>query len=231
MGNDSQRSRRRKSAIPDASPYPALFESPARALEQAHDLRKLEIELYWKRATYFWTIIAVTFAGFFYSPKERDPSDSIIIGCLGFLFSAGWYLVNRASGWAQRTWEVKVRLLEDTVVGPLHKSLVKDLGTSPRDLAGPHPYSITRLNVILSLSITCVWPLLITKELMQAKLEPEQVIISGVALVITLASLVLMIRYGGHSKRPVRNINYELIQYQCSESEAAPRPEHDVRRR
>lgn len=34
------------------------------ALEHALDIRKFEIELYWKRATYFWTLIAATFAGY-----------------------------------------------------------------------------------------------------------------------------------------------------------------------
>lgn len=36
-----------------------------RAFTQVADIRKFEIEMYWKRATYFWTIIAVTFTGFF----------------------------------------------------------------------------------------------------------------------------------------------------------------------
>ena len=33
------------------------------ALRYAHDIRKCEIELYWKRAPYFWTAIAVAFGG------------------------------------------------------------------------------------------------------------------------------------------------------------------------
>ncbi len=36
-----------------------------RALERAIDIRKFEIDLYWKRAAYFWTFIAATSAGFF----------------------------------------------------------------------------------------------------------------------------------------------------------------------
>lgn len=35
-----------------------------KALNQALDIRKFEIELYWKRATYFWTFIGATMAGF-----------------------------------------------------------------------------------------------------------------------------------------------------------------------
>jgi lipopolysaccharide export LptBFGC system permease protein LptF len=35
------------------------------ALNHALDIRKFEIELYWKRAAYFWTFIAAAFAGYF----------------------------------------------------------------------------------------------------------------------------------------------------------------------
>ncbi|QWF70402.1 hypothetical protein KEF85_13820 [Methylomonas paludis] len=34
------------------------------ALTNALDTRKFEIELYWKRATYFWTFIGVIFGGY-----------------------------------------------------------------------------------------------------------------------------------------------------------------------
>lgn len=42
-----------------------------KALEQAHDIRKFEIDLYWKRAAYFWTFIAATFAGYFLLQKDN----------------------------------------------------------------------------------------------------------------------------------------------------------------
>ena len=35
-----------------------------KALDHALDIRKFEIELYWKRAAYFWTFIAATLAGY-----------------------------------------------------------------------------------------------------------------------------------------------------------------------
>ncbi|EIJ8446517.1 hypothetical protein LJP04_004306, partial [Salmonella enterica] len=35
-----------------------------KALTYALDIRKFEIDLYWKRASYFWAFIAATFAGF-----------------------------------------------------------------------------------------------------------------------------------------------------------------------
>jgi len=35
-----------------------------KALNLALDIRKFEIELYWKRATYFWTFIGAALAGY-----------------------------------------------------------------------------------------------------------------------------------------------------------------------
>ena len=45
--------------------YQRLFsEHRTEALKAALDIRKFEIELYWKRAAYFWTLIAASFAGY-----------------------------------------------------------------------------------------------------------------------------------------------------------------------
>ncbi|MCC9001729.1 MAG: hypothetical protein LM549_03765, partial [Candidatus Competibacter sp.] len=45
--------------------YPKDRSKLESALEKALDIRKFEIELYWKRAAYFWTLIAAAFAGYF----------------------------------------------------------------------------------------------------------------------------------------------------------------------
>ena len=43
-----------------------------RALALALDVRKFEIELYWKRATYFWAFLAVILAGYFALLASKD---------------------------------------------------------------------------------------------------------------------------------------------------------------
>jgi hypothetical protein len=45
------------------------------ALKYAHDIRKFEIELYWKRAAYFWTFIGAAFAGYFVIQKDGELSN------------------------------------------------------------------------------------------------------------------------------------------------------------
>ena len=103
--------------------------NPEKALEFALDIRKFEIELYWKRATYFWAFIAISLAGFgsLLAAKEircDEKGEALLTAsCLGLVFSVAWYFVNRASKLWQENWEKHVDLLEDEVIGPLYKTV------------------------------------------------------------------------------------------------------------
>lgn len=94
------------------------------ALKQALDIRKFEIELYWKRAAYFWTFIGATMAGFLAiqaSSAQNKQDLAVILACLGIVFSFAWVCVNRGSKFWQENWEKHVDVLEDEVTGPLYK--------------------------------------------------------------------------------------------------------------
>ncbi|BBA33262.1 putative membrane protein [Methylocaldum marinum] len=95
-----------------------------KALELALDIRKFEVDLYWKRATYFWTFIAATLAGFvaIQASSSSNKADLSVLLCnLGIVFSFGWLCVNRGSKYWQENWENHVDMLEDPVNGPLYK--------------------------------------------------------------------------------------------------------------
>jgi len=95
-----------------------------KALEYALDIRKFEIELYWQRATYFWTFIGAIFAGYFAvqaSETALRQDLAVVLSCLGFVFSIAWLCVNRGSKQWQENWENHVDSLEDNVIGPLYK--------------------------------------------------------------------------------------------------------------
>ena len=84
------------------SEYNTLFSNKKResALQHALDIRKFEIELYWKRATYFWTFIGVALAGYgavFAASVDLKTDLLVILSCLGFVFSFAWFCVNRGS--------------------------------------------------------------------------------------------------------------------------------------
>src|SRR5262249_38894798 len=94
-----------------------------RALASALDIRKFEIELYWKRATYFLAFIAAAFTGYAFTYKtaeEHEPWLATAFSSLGLVFSFAWYLVNRGSKFWQNNWERHVDLLEEMTLGPLY---------------------------------------------------------------------------------------------------------------
>ena len=141
------------------------------AFRVALDIRKFEIELYWKRAAYFWTFIAATLAGYLLLQQKtgQDSFDATyMVTCLGFTFSVAWYFVNRGSKSWQRNWEAQVDLLEDEIVGPLYKSEINRYGSRFWDLTAGYHFSPSRINQILGVFITVLWFGLIIRTLLLA---------------------------------------------------------------
>lgn len=142
------------------------------ALNHAMDVRKFEIELYWKRSTYFWTFISVFYGGYFYiigkisdiidknneflvlhpdklishnSTLETLCISLLVIALLGMLCALTWYWINQSSKFWQKNWERQVDTLEDLVHGPLYKTIIYD--TKEKAL------SVTKINLGLSLIV------------------------------------------------------------------------------
>lgn len=135
------------------------------ALKYALEIRSFEIELYWKRATYFWAFIGATFAGYgAVQASSIGPRQdlAVALSCLGLVFSFGWFCVNKGSKQWQENWENHVDLLEDDIIGPLYKIVLgrpksKGIKRVGRFLAGPGPYSVTKINQMISLFVTALW--------------------------------------------------------------------------
>ena len=151
-----------KKEIVDDNLYSRLFSGKMNneALKTALDTRKFEIELYWKRATYFWAFIAVTFTAYFLI-LTKEGNDlfrvfTIIIATVGFFFSLGWYFVNRGSKFWQKNWEDHVSRLEQSIQGPLY-SCVKIPDKPFKELTADYPFSVLKVNQILSLIVTLFW--------------------------------------------------------------------------
>ena len=109
----------------------------AKAYEVALDIRKFEIDLYWKRSGSFWVLVGAIAAalGLLLSGKADSSNASILsqrgkeLGCC-LLASSGaticyaWGLVNKGSKFWQRNWEYQVGILEQEVIGPLYKTVL-----------------------------------------------------------------------------------------------------------
>jgi hypothetical protein len=127
-----------------------------KAYEIANENRKFEISNYWKRANYYWLFQASVYAGYFYSITAKNnnylcKNPEIIVGitCLGFLTALAWYLSNKGSKQWQENWENHVFMLEDSITGPLYKTVGKE-----------NTWSVSRINKLVSGFSVAVWVLL-----------------------------------------------------------------------
>jgi hypothetical protein len=132
----------------------------AKILERAYDIRKFEIDLYWKRASYFWGFLVASFTAYFIvtdSSKFGSKTHyEFLVMCLGFTFSLSWYLVNRGSKCWQANWEKIIDTLEAKLQVPLYRSNLHNAKKS-WDLFSRYPFSVSRINIIVSLYICLIW--------------------------------------------------------------------------
>ena len=194
------------------------------ALERAHDLRKFEIDLYWKRATYFWTLIAATLTGFVLvqtSAVKNKEYMSVLLACLGIVFSFGWLCVNRGSKFWQENWEFHVDALENAIDGPLYKVVIsrdRPMGEKwfSRLLFGK--ISVSKVNQLISVIVTLMWVCLLWYSLLPftsiAPIDCKYLALVYVVLVAGACGLFLLLvtrSTGDHSRiatirsRPLKN--------------------------
>lgn len=136
----------------------------SKRLEKILDIRKFEIDLYWKRATYFWTFIAASLTGYGLTVAAKDANQiyilkfQFLIICLGLVFSFAWFLVNKASKFWQENWEKHLDLNEDSVIGPLYKTTIsKESYSSFWKPTKAYAASVSKINQILSLFVFAIW--------------------------------------------------------------------------
>lgn len=156
-------------ALQGAAPKPTEAVDPQKAVRQAalaraHDIRKFEIELYWKRANYFWLLQAAVFAavGFTWRTEAGagvppglaiSPIVPIGLAGLGTVSACAGWLASLGSKFWQRNWEHHVDMLEGEFEGHLYKTVyVGRSGTR---------WSVSGVSEGLSLCFFLFWALLL----------------------------------------------------------------------
>ena len=128
------------------------------ALNRSHEIRQFEIELYWKRATYFWLLQAAVFTalGLIWKDGDKDIPHIIpvALASLGLLTSAAGWLSAQGSKFWQENWERHIDMLEDEFEGKLHKTAwVGRMGVR---------WSVSNINDRLILFFVAFWLLVFT---------------------------------------------------------------------
>lgn len=136
-----------------------------RAFEVALDTRRFEIELYWKRAHYFFGImcgLGGASAILIFIRSEESIGNGLfllslfVIGCIGTVTSFAWYFTNKGSKYWQENWEQYVDALGEDIIGPLFKHPIAEKHGQKALLR----YSVSRINEKLSLYAICIWSLI-----------------------------------------------------------------------
>jgi hypothetical protein len=160
--------------------------------------RNAEIELFWKRSSYYWVFVAAALVA--YGGLGRDNRTfRLLISSFGLMSSLAWLLGNIGSKWWQENWEQKLKEISPEVVGAdiftprSPESMSKDTWSTPIIR-----YSVTRLATLLSEFVVILWIAIFLKEifgLLGIEIANSYVhrLVAVFVFVITVAFLVLMI--------------------------------------
>lgn len=177
------------------------------ALKEAQEIRKFEIDLYWRRTGFFWAFITIIYTALFatlckYIENTNysflAPVISTLSG-LGFFFSVAWHMINKGSKFWQINWETHVSLLEKTEIGPLYDTYLNPKKTGSRlNPTKEYDYSVTKINMWASFTIlicslcgflgTIIWLLYCKKESLLFVLIPAAIISIFTILLIFLSN-------------------------------------------
>lgn len=143
-----------------------------KALEIALDTRKFEIGLYWKRTGYFVLFIGAVFIGYYKIMQTAESSIGkyqkewllLLLAALGFLLSLLWYMANRGSKFWQENWEAHIKELSTHLGVPIF-GIIKSREHSIRNLMQEYPFSVSKINQMVSLIVTFAWLLILCKEM------------------------------------------------------------------
>ncbi len=130
-----------------------------RLLELALSVRNFEIELVWKRATYFWgiqlvfgTMIAIVITG---NKVEGSNLLVFILMAFGALMSLINYLSFRGSKYWQDAWEHKLHVLDEA--SQHSRRLFVDYSPVRRHFFGAGDWSVSKLAALANLSMLVFW--------------------------------------------------------------------------
>ena len=126
-----------------------------KALEIAHETRKFEISLLWKRAWFFWGFTVAGFIGYSYFFKQPDHQKALLVANFGFISSFIWTLVNRGSKFWQDFWDERIQEIETYALGHGFFQYIKS--PKNRGLWSGIRFSPSRLIIALSDYVFVAW--------------------------------------------------------------------------
>lgn len=130
------------------------------------ELRKFEIENFWKRALFFWGTIAIVLAGYF----KADINDKylIFISFLGIIYNSIFSLSIRGGKFWQEHWENMAIVYENSLKFGLLKELSSKLihkKNKSSFITYPFRFSVSKLTMLLSDIMVLLWVMFWLKDI------------------------------------------------------------------
>ena len=157
------------------------------AYTTAADTRKFEIELFWKRSTFFWAFTTAIYTAYSYTLtniycKKHGAFALVVLSALGLFFCVSWYFASEASKHWQENWESHIDLLEDDITGPLFKTHSSD-----------QSYSVSKIAITAGQVVSvCAYGLLVYEFMNMAKHKLHRSAWLQVILTVIFAAFVAL---------------------------------------
>ncbi len=129
------------------------------AFKVALRAREFELDLFWKRALFFWGFVAATFVG--YAAAKERPALGVLLACFGWVCSLAWTFANRGSKYWYENWETKIVNVEREVTGPLFS--VPEKRQAKGTWLSARRYSVSKLAIGLSDYVFLFWTVILAK--------------------------------------------------------------------
>jgi hypothetical protein len=177
----------------------ASIDQKEKILKYASDIRKFEIDLFWRRSIFFWGFISAAFVAYGLLIKDDNKEAALAISCFGLVCSVAWTLQNRGSKYWQEAWEQKVETVEKEVLGaPLFSNWEP---VNRKGFWGAAKFSVSKLATALSDFTVLTWLVLAWK----VSPYPSQIVaafssVENLLLVVTAIYIVLLFMSGRTSE-------------------------------
>jgi hypothetical protein len=135
-------------------------------LAYAAETRRFEIERFWQRSLFFWTILGAAFIGYA-ALANKDEGARLAISCFGIVASLAWTLQNRGAKYWHEAWEQKTERHQLAALGVDLFSGIEPVKSG--GWFGARRFSVSKISIILSDFTVVVW-LGITGQLVSGRL-------------------------------------------------------------
>jgi hypothetical protein len=159
------------------------------AFQTTENIRKFEIELFWKRSLFFWGFIASAFAAYSALPQDKILLKMIIVN-FGLICSLCWTLVNRGSKFWQENWETHKRKYVPLVTD---KELNNVYPIQKKGVWSAKKYSPSKVTIALSDFVLIMWLCILIFELLKFYNSNSEIIIQNISIVFTIFTIIYSI--------------------------------------